>query len=181
MADGRADSSGPMVQLLTAQSGHKTYNVFFSQYDLIFKKGASELIRDAVDCRSINCDAGRIAADLTLDLGEVAASVEIRVDDGQEGSTGGLVEIYPSQSGVRRYSVLRGIYDVAMMDDDWTLVEDAIDCSEKTCKLSRNSRLPNLQIVKLEKELAVLRERYMPSHPDYISVLRRIEQIKENN
>ena len=180
VADGRADSSGPMVQLLTAQSGHKTYNVFFSQYDLIFKKGASELIKDAVDCRSINCDAGRIAADLTLDLGEVAASVEIRVDDGQEGSTGGLVEIYPSQSGVRRYSVLRGIYDVSMRDDDWTLVEDAIDCSEKTCKLGRNSRLPNVQIVKLEKELAVLRERYMPSHPDYISVLRRIEQLKEN-
>lgn len=180
MADGRAGSSGPMVQLLTAQSGHKTYNVFFSQYDLIFKKGASELIKDAVDCRSINCDAGRIAANLMVDLGEVEASVEIRVDDGQKGSTGGLVEIHPSQSGARRYSVLRGVYDVSMKDNDWTLVEDAIDCSDKTCKLGRNSRLPNLQIIKLEKELAVLREQYMPSHPDYIALLSRIEQLREN-
>ncbi|MFT5928042.1 MAG: chitinase [Candidatus Azotimanducaceae bacterium] len=181
VADGRADSSGPMVQLFTAQSGHKTYNVFFSQYDLIFKKGASELIRDAVDCRSIDCDAGKIAADLTVDLGEVAASVEIRVDDGQKGSTGGLVEIYPSQSGAKRYSVLRGIYDVSMKDHDWTIVEDAIDCSDKTCRLGRTSRLHNVQIVKLEKELAVLRQQYMPSHPDYITLLTRIEELRENN
>jgi chitinase len=180
VADGRVDSSGPMVQLFTEQSGHKTYNVFFSQYDLIFKKGASVLIKDAVDCRSVSCDGGRIAADLMVDLGEVAASVEIRVDDGQDGSTGGLVEIYPSQSGVQRYSVLRGIYDVSMKDRDWTLVEDAIDCSDKTCKLGRSSRLPEVQILKLEKELAVLSERYMPSHPDYISLLTRIEQLREN-
>ncbi len=181
VADGRAGSSGPMVQLLTAQSGHKTYNVFYSQYDLVFKKGASELIKDAVDCRSIDCDAGKIAADLIVDLGEAAASVEIRVDDGQKGSTGGLVEIYPSQSGVQRYSVLRGVYDVSMKDHDWTLVEDAIDCSDNTCKLGRNSRLPDLQIVKLEKELAVLEEQYMPSHPDYIALLTRIEQLRGNN
>ena len=178
VADGRAGSSGPMVQLLTAQSGHKTYNVFYSQYDLIFKQGASELIKDAVDCRSASCDAGRIAADLTVDLGESAASVEIRIDDGQQGSTGGLVEIHPSQSGVQRYSVLRGIYDVSMKDQDWTLVEDAIDCSDKACNLGRNSRRPDFQIVKLEKELAVLGEQYMPSHPDYISLLMRIEKLQ---
>ena len=180
VADGRAGSSGPMVQRLTAQSGYKTFNVFFNEYDLIFKKGASELIKDAVDCRSNNCDAARIAADLTVDLGQADASVEIRIDDGQRGSTGGLVEIYPSQSGVQRYSVLRGIYDVSMKDQDWTLVEDAIDCSDRACKLGRKSRLPDVQIVKLEKELAVLGEQYMPSHPDYISLLMRIEQLQGN-
>jgi hypothetical protein len=106
--------------------------------------------------------------------------VEIRIDDGQQGSTGGLVKIHPSQSGVQRYSVLRGIYDVSMKDQDWTLVEDAIDCSDKACKLGRNSRLPDVQIVKLEKELAALGEQYMPSHPDYISLLTRIEQLQGN-
>ena len=180
VADGRAGSSGPLVQLLTAQSGHKTYHVFLTEYDLIFKQGASELIKDAVDCRADHCDAGRIAADLTVDLGEAAASVEIRIDDGQPGSTGGVVEIHPSQSGAQRYSVLRGIYDVSMKDQDWTLVEDAIDCSDQACKLGRNSRLPDLQMVKLEKELAALGEQYMPSHPDYIALLTRIEQLQAN-
>ena len=91
-----------------------------------------------------------------------------------------MVDIYPSQSGVQRYSVLRGIYDVSMKDQDWTLVEDAIDCSDRACKLGRKSRLPDVQIVKLEKELAVLGEQYMPSHPDYISLLMRIEQLQGN-
>jgi len=166
------------------QSGHKTYDVLQSQYDLVFKKGAAELVVDTVSCRTGACRARQIYAELLIEYGWIATSIEVRADDGYAGTTGRLVESHEGQTGSHRYHVLRGHYDVAVKDDKGSFIKDAIDCSAKSCELrledrERSRRLSSeLQAAALRAQLSVLMERYTEYHPSVIAARRRLEELR---
>lgn len=135
--DGIDSTAGTLVQAHDDQRGRKTYNVLRGSYDLVFEKGAAELIIDAFDCSDSNCDTGDIVAMLTIDYGEDNTSVEIRAEDGLTDTAGGLVEEYDDQSGKQQYRMLHGFYDIVMKMDGSTTVHDSIDCSGETCTIKR--------------------------------------------
>ena len=179
--DGLPNSTGGLVQLHSNQSGHKTFDVLLSRYDLVFKKGAAQLIVDKVNCSQTRCNAGAIVSELLVNIGNTSTTVEVRVDDGQDDSTGGLVETYEEQVGAQRYAVLRGRYDITMQDDDWFLIEDAIDCSKSECQLQRqsnNGEMISPEIEQLEQELAHLKEQFTDNYPDVVTIRKRIEELR---
>lgn len=178
VADGRSQSSGAMVQLHASQSGTKTYAVLLGKYDLIFKKGASTYIANDIDCRFVSCEAGNIVSELVIDFGDIAATVEVRKDDGAKGSSGALVDLYVNQSGMQRFGLLKGQYDISIKDDNWNLVEDAVNCTGKKCDTDVGFRLMGVTLSRLEADLEMLGKRYMPKHPEYIALRERIEEIR---
>lgn len=183
-SDGLLRSSGALVQRQHDQSGRKTYDVLLGEYDLVFKKGAAELIVDMVNCKRPRCSAGVISSELLINLGQAATSVEVRVDDGEPESTGGLVEVHKEQVGFQRYGVLRGHYDVSISDGEWFMIEHGIDCSDKECQLSiarDGGEIVSPKIRKLEQELAALKEQFTDNYPDVIAVRRRIEELRKTD
>lgn len=182
--DGFPSSAGALVERHAHQNGFKTYNVLLGQYDLILKKGAGQLILDDINCQQERCGVPAITAELRVNLGQVPTSLEIRVDDGQIDSTGGLIESHDDQFGVRRYALLRGHYDVALQDDNWLTIEDSVDCSGPHCEIglsTGNGEWINPEIAKLELELAQLKARFTDNYPDVIALRRRLQDVRGTN
>ena len=183
-ADGRIGTAGALLSSRVGQSGRKTYDVLQSRYDLVFKKGAAELVVDTVSCRTGWCRSRQIYAELLIEYGWMPTSIEVRTDDGHAGTTGGLVESHEGQTGSQRYDVLRGHYDVAVKDDEWSFIKDAIDCSAKSCELRLETRersrklLSELEAAELQAQLSLLMKSYTEYHPSVIAVRRRLEELK---
>jgi chitinase len=183
-ADGRIGTAGALLGSRVDQSGHKTYDVLQSRYDLVFKKGAAELVVDTVSCRTGACRVRQIYAELLIEYGWIPTSIEVRAKDGYAGTTGGLVESHQGQTGSQRYHVLRGHYDVAVKDDEWSFIKDAIDCSTKSCELrledrERSRRLSSeLQAAALRAQISFLMERYTEYHPSVIAARRRLAELR---
>ncbi len=58
----------------------------FRQGNLTIDASSTGVILDAFDCSESNCDAGPIVADLTVNFGQDDTTLEIRTNDGQEGT-----------------------------------------------------------------------------------------------
>ena len=126
----------------------------------------------------MSCEAGNIVSELVIDFGDIAATVEVRKDDGAKGSSGALVDLYVNQSGMQRFGLLKGQYDISLKDDNWNLVEDAVNCTGKKCDTDVGFRLMGVTLSRLEADLEMLGKRYMPKHPEYIALRERIEEIR---
>jgi chitinase len=127
---------GRLVRAHDGQSGQKTYEVLHGMYDLVFKMAAAEVIIDSVACFADGCDPVDIATTLSVDFeGLTNVGLEIRIDDGVEGSAGDLVQSHGDQSGNRSYVVLRGDYDLAFDAGGIELIVDSVACSLDNCNV----------------------------------------------
>jgi chitinase len=108
-------TTGNLVQTHTNQDGQKSYKVLKGSYDIIFNKGPSKLLIDAVDCTNDSCETADIVSTLFVDYKRLTdISLEIRVDDGLQGTAGNIVEISLNQTGQKTYKVLRNSYDLIL-------------------------------------------------------------------
>ena len=116
-----------------------SYRILRGTYDLVFRKGAISLVVDSVQCTARFCTKLDIAQDLVLDYENASVDIEIRADDGKSDTTGGLVQTHLSQTGIQRYSVLRGRYDVVFKNNTTPSLNETINCMTRDCYLD----LPN--------------------------------------
>lgn len=134
-------TAGMLVQAHTGQRGRRSFHVLRGSYDLVFEQGDAELIVDAFDCTRPRCEIDGMAAELIIDYGDTAVSIEIRTDDGRPGTAGGPVATFDEQDGRQLYAVLRGSYDLVAVEEDSARVYDSLDCSNGRCSLEIPWRL----------------------------------------
>jgi chitinase len=185
--DKKLTTAGRLLRGSDQQGGFKTYHVLRNFYDVALVKGAAELIVDSVDCRGPSCLIGDVTSDLAINLGTVPTTVEIRSDDGRRGTTGMVVDVFKNQVGDKRYPVLRGRYDVALRDKNWSLTGDAINCSASSCKFDvktdeRTRReADRSEVAILQSELMMLRQKYTEGHPNVVALRSRLNELTSQN
>lgn len=132
--DGISGTAGDLVQVYNGQSGQRSYNVLRGRYDVVFTVGTSELIIDSVACESDGCEVGAIGATLAVDYNRMTnVRLEVRQDDGIEGTVGDMVQAQPSETGHKSYQVLRGRYDLMFVKGGSEYLIDGLDCGGEVC------------------------------------------------
>jgi hypothetical protein len=132
-SDGITGTTGTALKVYTDQKSQKSYPVLRGVYDLVFEKGAAEMIIDDLDCTGLTCSVSDIGSELAVTYGEKGSTIEIREHDQEEGAHGALVELFEGQSGWERYGVLRGVYDVLIETENASNSHEAVDCTEGHC------------------------------------------------
>lgn len=132
--DGLPGTYGANVQTVNNQSGLAQIAVLKTTYDVRLIKGPAAHVLDSVDCTSETCATSDAIAQMTVDLGALAGvKVQLRVDDGVVGSAGANIVTLNNQIGSSNLDVLKGTYDVRMVDGATVVINDAIDCTGETC------------------------------------------------
>ena len=98
-----------------------------------------------------------------------------------------IVDVFKNQVGDKRYPVLRGLYDVALRDKNWSLTGDAINCSASSCKFDvktdeRTRReADRSEVATLQSELMLLRQKYTEGHPNVVALRSRLDELTSQN
>jgi hypothetical protein len=107
-------------------------------YDVKVVQGAQQNIYDAVDCTSGTCTIDNIVATLTVNFpGISGVHTYVKTNDSIANSfTGGDVTNRTYQNNSTTMTVLKGVYDVKVVQGAQQNIYDAVDCTSGTCTIT---------------------------------------------
>jgi len=128
-----ANDAGKIWTAYNQHGGTRNYNVLNGTYDLKLASGPHQMSVDNIDCTAGSgaCNAGTVKQTLTVDLSggwNSPVSVELYAND-----AGKVWTAYNQHGGTRNYNVLKGIYDLKVVQGPKIKDVADIDCSSGSC------------------------------------------------
>jgi hypothetical protein len=139
--DGQPGTYGADDSSSTWKDNSTQLTLLQAVYDVRVVHGPMKTVMDNVDCRAASCVVDIPLAQLTVNFpGHSSVHGYVRADDGNPNSASGSEDSSQTwKNNSASFVLLRGLYDVLMVEGSKQYISDAVDCREATCSTSMPS------------------------------------------
>ncbi len=134
-SDGAAGTFGPQDSSSTWKDDLTSMILLQGVYDVRVVHGPMTTVLDDIDCRAATCVGDVPLAALSVSFpGHSSVHTYVKADDNTVGTASGAQDSSATwKSNGANFVLLRGIYDVLMVEGSSQYIVDAVDCRSATC------------------------------------------------